>query len=357
MNQEPEAKPRSETSNPGSTTPVSSELKVKRFRFLRWATRIGLALLVLFLLSSIFVFVRVDIPNEMELFGHKLHTSFLAKLDGNGSVPANANPGKRPIIIGHRGSGLPHRDNNDVLIGNSESAIQKAINAKIQWIEIDVRITKDKKLVLFHDHSVADKTNSKVDSAVANLDWSDLKALELEASPPERILLLSEAIEKFDGPKVKWVVDIKKESESDLDEAKMKLLTPVLQQLGRERAILFGNTQVLELYRENEELSGFDYGLLMLKSEHFPTFLFSRDSMLPECVRLNAKYLVLPGIFAETSFIRKAIKYRDESNHKIEVLVWDCENGIDQKNVIARGAAGLIVDTPGETQKRFDNAD
>lgn len=55
------------------------------------------------------------------------------------------NPRKKPLIIAHRGatySGYPE---------NSIPAIQKAVDDGCDGIEMDVRLTKDKELILFHD--------------------------------------------------------------------------------------------------------------------------------------------------------------------------------------------------------------
>jgi hypothetical protein len=78
--------------------------------------------------------------------------------------------------------------------------------------------------------------------------------------------------------------------------------------------------------------------------DNFLTFLFNRESLLAQCKELDVQYLVIPGMFAERSFIERAIK------EELQVLVWDCENPVDQKNFIACGVSGLIVDKPADTK-------
>ncbi len=59
---------------------------------------------------------------------------------------------KFPIFIGHRGT-------NYLKTENTLPAIEKAISAKFDFLEIDVQQTKDNELVIFHDSFLEKKTN------------------------------------------------------------------------------------------------------------------------------------------------------------------------------------------------------
>tara|TARA_Y100001970_G_scaffold117782_1_gene146370 strand:- start:10 stop:819 length:810 start_codon:yes stop_codon:yes gene_type:complete len=55
--------------------------------------------------------------------------------------------GGRPIIIGHRGS--PTK-----ITENTKPSFEKALDQGVEGIELDIRLTKDKKIVVFHDDNL-----------------------------------------------------------------------------------------------------------------------------------------------------------------------------------------------------------
>ena len=85
------------------------------------------------------------------------HFSILSPLEWNEQSDTESS-GERPQIIGHRGSGLsstdPEKESEEQLIGNTATAIQAGIDAKADWIEIDIRLSEDGHLVVFHDEEI-----------------------------------------------------------------------------------------------------------------------------------------------------------------------------------------------------------
>lgn len=73
---------------------------------------------------------------------------------------------KKPYIYGHRGA-------SGYCIENTMESFKKAIELKV-GIETDVRLTKDNKLVCFHDHEFKIGSNSYL---VKELTFAELKAL------------------------------------------------------------------------------------------------------------------------------------------------------------------------------------
>ena len=74
-----------------------------------------------------------------------------------------------PKIIGHRGV-------KGIVPENTTLSIEKAIEFNIQWIEVDVKISRDKKPFLLHD-DVLDRTTSGKGSP-ANLDYNKIRDLD-----------------------------------------------------------------------------------------------------------------------------------------------------------------------------------
>ena len=77
---------------------------------------------------------------------------------------------KRPIVFGHRGSPTYKTE-------NTLSSFKKAIQQKVDGLELDVRCTKDKKVVIFHDKKLDRIAGIK--SKVKNLFYDDLKKIVL----------------------------------------------------------------------------------------------------------------------------------------------------------------------------------
>ncbi len=76
---------------------------------------------------------------------------------------------KRPLIIAHRGYRAKYPENTLV-------AFQAAIDAGADMLELDVLLTKDRKMVVIHDESLDRTTNGQ--GMVSDYTLSDLKALD-----------------------------------------------------------------------------------------------------------------------------------------------------------------------------------
>lgn len=78
---------------------------------------------------------------------------------------------KNKIIV------IAHRGDHTIAPENSLLAIQKAINDGADYVEIDLRTTKDSQLVLMHDASVDRMTNGV--GKVSSLSYDSIRALKL----------------------------------------------------------------------------------------------------------------------------------------------------------------------------------
>ncbi len=89
----------------------------------------------------------------------------------------------KSMLIGHRGC-------KDIEPENTLLAIKKAIAIGVDGVEIDVRLSKDKELVVIHDDTLDRTTNGK--GFVKNLILKELK--KLNAGKGEKIPTLQEVI-------------------------------------------------------------------------------------------------------------------------------------------------------------------
>lgn len=98
---------------------------------------------------------------------------------------------KLPKIIGHRGAcGYAPE--------NTLESIRTAAELGIEWVELDVKLTRDQVPVIFHDDTLDRTTNGH--GPLAALDWDDLKQLEAgswfaDSFTGVRIPTLEEAVE------------------------------------------------------------------------------------------------------------------------------------------------------------------
>jgi glycerophosphoryl diester phosphodiesterase len=108
------------------------------------------------------------------------------------------------IVIAHRGEHLHHPE-------NTLPAFQAAIDLGADFIEVDVRTTADRKLVLSHDGTVNRCTNGQ--GEVAKMTFDEIRALDAGAGA--RIPTFDEALDLARG-KIGIYVDVKQVSAKDL---------------------------------------------------------------------------------------------------------------------------------------------
>jgi len=76
---------------------------------------------------------------------------------------------KITLFIGHRGTLVDYDE-------NTLEAFEIAIKSGANCIELDVRRTKDRKLIVFHDNTLTRTTNGK--GVLKNLNYNDVKNLK-----------------------------------------------------------------------------------------------------------------------------------------------------------------------------------
>jgi len=103
-------------------------------------------------------------------------------------------------IIAHRGASFIEPE-------NTLRSIRRAIDLDADMVEVDVRVSKDRKLVVIHDEKVDRTTDAN--GYVKDLEIRELK--EFDAGLGEEIPTLDEVLEVFKdiGKSVKLIVEIK----------------------------------------------------------------------------------------------------------------------------------------------------
>lgn len=104
---------------------------------------------------------------------------------------------ERPIVVGHKGAGSAEPE-------NTIRSIRRAIEVGVDAVEIDVRRSKDDRLVLMHDATLDRTTNGK--GKVSLMALAELRGLD--AGQGEVIPTLDEAID-FVAGKIGIVIEVK----------------------------------------------------------------------------------------------------------------------------------------------------
>lgn len=259
----------------------------------------------------------------------------------------------RPLIIGHRGSGVPSTDSGadleNSLIGNTLSGIKVAIDAKVDWIEIDIRKSGAKdgenaELFVFHDPNVAAKTDFDRDGStgeVSDLAPSELKALNLHVASDNKILTLNEvfASSEIALKEIKWIFDIKANG------IKPDVLDWITKKdLPKDQLIIFGDHEVLKDYQD----LGYPLGYTTLFSKSWYYMLFNPSEMFDRCDSLGCTLIVVPIFFVTKAFVD------DATDRGIDVWCYDSNNEADLKYAVGCGVKGVIVDHPARAITTFE---
>ncbi|MEM8952583.1 MAG: glycerophosphodiester phosphodiesterase [Verrucomicrobiota bacterium] len=258
-------------------------------------------------------------------------------------------------IIGHRGSGLENVNpssggKTQGLIGNTRRAIREGLDARVDWIEIDLRRTKDGKLVLFHDDTIDFKTNGE--GKLSELSLKTLHNFEVSVDPPERILTWTAFHEGFlkdlRSVKAGLILDVK---ERGLGKDLLNWINePEANDYFREgQLIVFGEYEVLEDYKDKGLKLGYTF-TWSGKGNRF-RYLFHKKEIIERLKSVGADLLVVPVIFASRDLIEQA---KEEG---IETWTYGSDDPRDWDRSRALGATGLIVDTPAVARTYYPSID
>lgn len=189
--------------------------------------------------------------------------------------------------IAHRGI-----HNNKDIPENSLKAFKKSIEEGYT-IELDVQLSKDKKVMVYHDYNL--KRVTGLDEELADVNYEDLKKLSL-FDTEEKIPTLQEVFKLVDG-KTPLLIEVKNEGKvGELEE----LLYKELKEYKGEYAVQAFNPFVLEWFKNNAgeiprgQLAGgyedsnlkfyekFLLGNLLLNFKSKPAFISYKAEELPK---------------------------------------------------------------------------
>lgn len=231
---------------------------------------------------------------------------------------------ERPRIFAHRGASL-------IAPENTLAALTAAAQAGADWVEVDVQLTQDHEVVVFHDKTV-DRTTDQVGylsnftaAALQNLDagqWFDSQFIG------ERIPSLEQCLDCLVANKLAINIEIKGRYEGNLLVKKTwDLVKPYLNKIAQ--PILFSSSSLLHLRRLFSLDPQCQYGAIM----HYWPFYFPAVIRHRRCVSIHINYHCLT---------ENRIKRLKKMNKKIYAYT---VNDVDlAKQLFGMGVDGVFTD-------------
>lgn len=179
-------------------------------------------------------------------------------------MPSNGFFGRkrRPLVLGHRGSPRVHQE-------NTLAGIRKAVELGADGVEIDVFMTVDGKLVLFHDEETERLTG--VRGNITQMSWDEVARLRIRRSldvgggkrvrypREEPIALLEEVLEEFKG-KLLFDIEMKAYGPDWSRRHSGTEVAKVVRRTGAENSVVITSFDFFMLYYLEREYAGLHSG-------------------------------------------------------------------------------------------------
>jgi glycerophosphoryl diester phosphodiesterase len=213
------------------------------------------------------------------------------------------------LKIGHRGARAYELE-------NTLESFRKAIDLGVNALELDVRRSKDRKLIISHDDNL-----KKVFGKDLLLNEATLE--ELKQMTDNRVATLDEALHFIDRKVERILVELK---ETGYEKQVLEVIT---KEKVQDRVIVVSfREEALDRMRKLDKR--IETGLIFAKFKN----------PVDTALKLNARYLLPLFRFVHTRDVEKAHK----SN--LKVIVWTVNTKEEAKEYIAKGVDGIASDKP-----------
>ena len=215
------------------------------------------------------------------------------------------------LKIGHRGARGSVAENT---IQSFKEAIKEGANA----IELDVRETKDKKLVIFHNEKVDKLTDAK--GYVKDFTLKELK--QLKVNRIGEIPTLEEALDFLKDKNVKILIEIKEPGTEE------RVVKEVKKRKIEDKVVIISFHE--EALRKVKEISSIETGLIYAKHKN----------PIQTATQLKASYVLPLYHFTHSADIEKAHKAG------LKVIVWTINTKEEALEFKRKGVDGIATDFP-----------
>jgi glycerophosphoryl diester phosphodiesterase len=241
---------------------------------------------------------------------------------------------------------MAHRGDRTVSPENSLLALKNASLLEIDFIETDIRLTKDKELILFHDSTLDRTTNAS--GPVNDYTLEDLQDVDLgyrftlnggKTFPCRgqkwRIVPLRQAFELF--PDMSFNLDIK-----DTDEIASQLLTELVHEFDRFNNVIIGSFHHQQIKHIRKLLPNV---ATAASPKEVKNYLYRHKLYLNWLIQPKFRALQVPIKYGNTQIITPAF-VKESHDKNIAVHVWTINDRVTMEWLINLGVDGIFTDDP-----------
>ncbi len=246
----------------------------------------------------------------------------------------------RPLVMAHRGD-------QTVSPENSLLALKNASLLEIDFIETDIRITKDKELILFHDETLDRTTNAS--GPLINFTLGELEegvdlgyrfTLDNGKTFPcrgknWRVVTLRQAFEVF--PEMRFNLDIKN-AEPEVPQ----LLVDLITEFKREDNVLVGSFHHNQIAKFRNLLPN---APTAASPKEVKNFIFRHKVRINRFFKTKYYALQVPIQYDGTRIVSKNF-VTDAHSRNIAVHVWTINDRPSMEWLIRLGVDGIFTDDP-----------
>jgi len=222
-------------------------------------------------------------------------------------------------VMGHRGAG-------GLAPENTLAAVEKAIDAGADWVEIDVQETADGEVVVVHDSDFMKLAgvNLKVwDATTADLEGIDVGRGFGPDFAGERVPTLAEVLEVCRG-KVGVNIELKDYGHGQRLEERV---AEIVEACGMDREVILMSLKPSVVKRMKDLRPEWTVGLLM-------------SIAIGDAASLEADFLAVNARFVSRALVRRS----HQAGKK--VYAWTLNDAVGLSTLISRGVDGVITDYP-----------
>jgi len=219
---------------------------------------------------------------------------------------------------------IAHRGDTKVATENTLSAIESALKIGVDGVEVDLQITQDQHVVVFHDENLIRLAGVKKE--IRDCSWTELQKIPLKNG--SRIPSLEDLLDLVQG---RFLINLELKVFSGHQGHLEKRVGEILKNYPHKETLLFSSFHPLVLHRIKKLLPIIKTGYLFDKHPLLHRFLIPWIN--PFSVHPPLSYFL-----KETASTRRTCVRR--------TFVWTVNNEDDMKTCIEYGANGLFTDEP-----------
>ena len=231
---------------------------------------------------------------------------------------------KKPLVIAHRGFTKDH-------VENTLEAVEAALQLGVDGVEVDLRLSADGELIVFHDNSL--QRLALRDESIEEMTLSGLRDVRLQGSRLPTLeelldLVRDRALLNLELKTVRWNAQVERK------------LVATLRSFRLGESILVSSFHPLLLWRMKRIAPGLKRGYLVSDRQRQYRALFSK---------LVEPYSINPAAeMTDLTLITKAHRTGQR------IFTWTVNSVDDMNRFLAIGIDGLFTDRPDDLMRALD---